>query len=92
MNSRALVQSPCRCGRAASLVAIKDGRVRQTNFSDYRVPPMSDIPHFEVRVVSTDNPPTGVGENGVPVVGGAAGNAMAALTGARLRELAPSVT
>jgi isoquinoline 1-oxidoreductase beta subunit len=68
-------------------ITIKDGRVQQTNFSDYLVPRMSDMPHFEVRVISTDNPPTGVGENGVPVVGGAVGNAMAALTGARLREL-----
>jgi isoquinoline 1-oxidoreductase beta subunit len=68
-------------------ITIKDGRVQQTNFTDYLVPRMSDIPHIEVRVVSTDNPPTGVGENGVPMVGGAVGNAMAALTGARLREL-----
>jgi isoquinoline 1-oxidoreductase beta subunit len=68
-------------------ITIKDGRVQQTNFSDYLVPRMSDIPHMEVRVISTDNPPTGVGENGVPVVGGAVGNAVAALTGTRLREL-----
>jgi isoquinoline 1-oxidoreductase beta subunit len=68
-------------------ITIKDGRVQQTNFSDYLVPRMSDMPHVEVRVISTDNPPTGVGENGVPVVGGAVGNAIAALTGARLREL-----
>jgi len=38
-------------------------------------------------VVSTDNPPTGAGEDGVPVVAGAVGNAIAALTGVRLREL-----
>jgi isoquinoline 1-oxidoreductase beta subunit len=68
-------------------ITIKDGRVQQTNFSDYLVPRMSDIPHIEVRVISTDHPPTGVGENGVAVVGGAVGNAVAALTGARLREL-----
>ena len=61
--------------------------MQQTNFNDYLVPRMSDIPHIEVRVISTENPPTGVGENGVPVVGGAVGNAVAALTGKRLREL-----
>jgi isoquinoline 1-oxidoreductase beta subunit len=38
-------------------------------------------------VISTDNPPTGAGEDGVPLVAGAVGNAIAALTGARLREL-----
>jgi isoquinoline 1-oxidoreductase subunit beta len=37
--------------------------------------------------VSTDNPPTGAGEDGVPVVACAVGNAVAALTGVRLREL-----
>jgi isoquinoline 1-oxidoreductase subunit beta len=68
-------------------ITIKDGCVQQTNFSDYLVPRMSDIPQIEVRVISTDHPPTGVGENGVPVVGGAVGNAVAALTGTRLREL-----
>jgi CO/xanthine dehydrogenase Mo-binding subunit len=40
-----------------------------------------------VRVVSTDNPPTGAGEDGVPIVACAVGNAIAALTGVRLREL-----
>jgi CO/xanthine dehydrogenase Mo-binding subunit len=38
-------------------------------------------------VVSTDNPPTGAGEDGVPLVAAAVGNAIAALTGVRLREL-----
>jgi isoquinoline 1-oxidoreductase beta subunit len=68
-------------------ITIKDGRVQQTNFRDYLVPRMSDIPNIEVKVISTDNPPTGAGEDGVPLVAGAVGNAIAALTGVRLREL-----
>jgi isoquinoline 1-oxidoreductase beta subunit len=48
---------------------------------------MSDVPSIEVKVISTDNPPTGAGEDGVPLVAGAVGNAIATLTGARLREL-----
>ena len=68
-------------------ITIKDGRVQQTNYTDYEVPRMSDVPHIEVRVVSTDNPPTGAGEDGQPLVAGAVGNAIAALTGVRLREL-----
>jgi len=68
-------------------ITIKDGRVQQANFSDYEVPRMSDVPNIEVKVVSTDTPPTGVGENGVPLVAGAVGNAIAALTEIRLREL-----
>jgi isoquinoline 1-oxidoreductase beta subunit len=68
-------------------ITIKDGRVLESNFSDYQVPRMSDIPNIEVKVISTDNPPTGAGEDGVPLVAGAVGNAVAALTGVRLREL-----
>ena len=48
---------------------------------------MSDVPNIEVKVVSTDNPPTGAGEDGVPLVASAVGNAIAALTGVRLHEL-----
>ena len=68
-------------------IVIKDGRGQQSNFGDDEPARMSDVPNIEVRVVSTDNPPTGAGEDGVPVVGPAVGNAIAALTGVRLREL-----
>jgi isoquinoline 1-oxidoreductase beta subunit len=68
-------------------ITIKNGRVQESNFNDYQVPRMSDMPNIEVRVISTDNPPTGAGEDGLPLVGGAIGNAIAALTGVRLREL-----
>jgi len=68
-------------------ITIKDGRVQERNFNEYRVPRMSDMPQIDVKVISTDNPPTGAGEDGLPLVGGAVGNAVAALTGVRLREL-----
>ena len=68
-------------------IMIKDGRVQQTNYTDYQVARMSDVPNIEVRVISTDYAPTGAGEDGVPLVAGAVGNAIAALTGVRLREL-----
>jgi isoquinoline 1-oxidoreductase beta subunit len=68
-------------------IVIKDGRVQQTNFTDYQITRMSDVPNIEVKVVSTDNPPTGAGEDGLPVLACAVGNAIAALTGVRLREL-----
>ena len=47
-------------------IVIKDGRVQQSNFTDYEVARMSDVPNIEVKVVSTDNPPTGAGEDGLP--------------------------
>jgi isoquinoline 1-oxidoreductase beta subunit len=68
-------------------ITIKDGRVQQSNYTDYQVTRMSDAPNVEVKVIPTDNPPTGAGEDGVPLVAGAVGNAIAAMTGVRLREL-----
>ena len=68
-------------------IVIKNGRVLQTNYTDYEVARMADVPNIQVKVVSTDNPPTGGGEDGVPLVAAAVGNAIAALTGVRLREL-----
>jgi isoquinoline 1-oxidoreductase beta subunit len=68
-------------------VIIKDGQVQQSNFTDYEIARMSDTPNIEIRVVSTNNPPTGGGEDGLPVLACAVGNAIATLTGVRLREL-----
>jgi isoquinoline 1-oxidoreductase beta subunit len=68
-------------------ITIKDGRVQQSNFTDYEVTRMSDIPNVQVKVISTDNKPTGAGEDGVPLVAAAVGNAIFSLTGLRLREL-----
>lgn len=61
--------------------------MQQTNFHEYRVMRMSDMPLMDVKVISTDNKPTGIGEAGVPVVAPAIANAVAALTGKRLRHL-----
>jgi isoquinoline 1-oxidoreductase subunit beta len=68
-------------------IVIKDGRVQQANFGDYQLARMSDVPNIEVKVISTDNPPTGAGEDGLPVLACSVGNAIATLTGVRLREL-----
>jgi isoquinoline 1-oxidoreductase beta subunit len=68
-------------------ITIKDGRVQETNFTDYEPARMSDVPNIEVKVISTDNHPTGAGEDGLPLLACAVGNAIAALTGVRLREL-----
>ncbi len=68
-------------------IIVKDGQVQQSNFTDYEIPRMSDVPNIEIRVVSTNNPPTGGGEDGLPVLACAVGNAIATLTGVRLHEL-----
>jgi isoquinoline 1-oxidoreductase subunit beta len=68
-------------------ITLKDGVVLQANFDAYRVLRMADVPPIEVKVISTDNPPTGIGEAGIPVVAPAIANAVAQLTGKRLRQL-----
>ena len=68
-------------------ITIKDGHVLQSNYSDYEVARMSDVPNIRIEIVSTDNKPTGGGEEGVPLTASAIGNAVAALTGTRLHEL-----
>jgi isoquinoline 1-oxidoreductase beta subunit len=68
-------------------VNIKDGAADESNFGEYRVLRMSDVPEMHVTVVQSDAPPSGVGEAGVPAIAPAIANAFAQLTGRRLRHL-----
>jgi len=67
-------------------ITIKDGAVQQSNFYDYYVPRMNEIPEIVVKVVPTENHPTGVGQMATPLVAPAIANAVAELAGIRLRE------
>jgi isoquinoline 1-oxidoreductase subunit beta len=67
-------------------ITIKDGAVQQSNFYDYYVPRMNEIPEIIVKVVPTENHPTGVGQMATPLVAPAIANAVAELAGVRLRE------
>jgi isoquinoline 1-oxidoreductase subunit beta len=67
-------------------ISIKDGAVEQSNFYDYRVPRMNEVPMMQVDVIPTDNPPTGAGQMATPLVAPAIGSAIAQLTGVRLRH------
>ncbi len=67
-------------------ITIDDGAVQESNFYDYHVPRMNEIPQMFVEVVPTNNHPTGVGQMATPLVGPAIANAVAELTGVRLRE------
>ena len=67
---------------------IVNGEVQQVNFNKYHVQRMADMPEVEVKVISTDNHPTGMGEAGVGAVAPAIANAVAHLTGGkRMRQL-----
>lgn len=67
-------------------ITIKNGAVEQSNFYDYQVLRMNQIPQIHVEVIRTDNPPTGVGQMAAPLGAPAVGNAIARLTGVRLRH------
>ncbi len=68
-------------------IDIRGGQVVQSNYYDYPVLRMNEIPNIEVRAISTDNAPTGMGEIGLASTGAALANAVYALTGARVRHL-----
>ena len=65
-------------------ITLKDGRVEQSNFNDYRVLRMNEAPKVEVYIVPSTEKPTGVGEPGVAPVGPAVANAVFAATGKRV--------
>ena len=68
-------------------VTIKNGRVEQHNFSDYRVLRLSETPAIEVHLVKSTEAPGGVGEPGTSAVMPAVTNAIFAATGRRIRKL-----
>ena len=68
-------------------ITLKDGRVEQDNFNGYRVLRMNEMPRVEVHIVSSTEPPTGVGEPGVAPLGPAVANAIFAATGKRIHVL-----
>ena len=68
-------------------ITLKNGRVEQSNFHDYRVLRMDQMPQLDVSLVVSSEEPGGVGELTVPCVGPAVVNAIFAATGKRLRAL-----
>jgi isoquinoline 1-oxidoreductase beta subunit len=71
-------------GLSAALFAsidLEDGRVVQSNFHDYRVLRINEMPHIEVHIVPSKANPTGIGEPGVPPIAPAIANAWSKLTG-----------
>ena len=70
-----------------SALHLEQGRVRESNFHNYRVLRLNEMPVVEVHIVPSTEKPGGVGEPGVPPIAPAVANAVFALTGRRLREL-----
>ena len=68
-------------------ITIKDGAVEQSNFHDYQVLRLNQAPDIEVHIMPSTDPPSGMGEPGVPPLAPAVANAIFAATGVRVRRL-----
>jgi isoquinoline 1-oxidoreductase beta subunit len=68
-------------------ITLENGRVMQSNFHDYIPLHFSEMPHVEVHIVESSEPPSGIGEPGTPPIAPAVANAVFTLTGKRLRRM-----
>ena len=68
-------------------ITIVKGRVRQSNFNDYRVLRIDEVPNIEVHVIKSSEDPGGIGETGATAGPPALRNAIYAATGVALRRL-----
>jgi isoquinoline 1-oxidoreductase beta subunit len=87
---KAQVESGIIFGITAALfgeITIKDGRVEQANFDDYRILRINEAPLIDVHLVKSTEAPGGVGEPGTSAVMPAVANAIFAATGKRIRKL-----
>jgi isoquinoline 1-oxidoreductase beta subunit len=87
---KAQLESSVSYGLGAALqseITFKDGMVQQSNFHDYKVMRMADMPKVEAHIVQSTEKMGGVGEPAVPPVAPAVANAIFAATGKRIRSL-----
>jgi len=68
-------------------ITIKDGRVEQNNFNDYRMLRIEEVPMVEVYLVKSAEAPGGIGEPGTSAIAPAVTNAIFAATGKRIWKL-----
>ena len=68
-------------------VTIKNGRVQQSNFNNYRMLRIDEVPKIEVHVIKSGEDPGGIGETGCTAGPPALRNAIYAATGVALRRL-----
>jgi len=69
-----------------SKITVKNGRVEQSNFHDFQLPRMNQVPPIQVELVQSGGKPGGIGEVGVPLAAPVVANAVFSLTGKRIRS------
>ncbi|NKC11389.1 MAG: molybdopterin-dependent oxidoreductase [Gammaproteobacteria bacterium] len=87
---RAQMEGAVMYGLTAALhgnLELDNGAIRESNFHDYPILRMDEAPEVDVIIVDSDEPPSGVGEPGLPPIAPAVANAVFAATGQRLRSL-----
>jgi isoquinoline 1-oxidoreductase subunit beta len=87
---KAQMESGIVYGLTAALkgeITIDKGAVKQTNFDQYPMLRIDEMPAVEVYIVPSQEKPTGVGEPATAVIAPAVGNAIFAVTGRRVRRL-----
>jgi CO/xanthine dehydrogenase Mo-binding subunit len=87
---RAQIEGAVVFGLSAALhqqITFREGRPVEGNFHQYPLLRMHEMPRVEVHIVASHEPPTGVGEVGLPPVAPALANAIFAASGRRLRSL-----
>lgn len=86
----AQLQSSIAFGLSSTLgaeITLDKGRVQQSNFHDYPVIRMSQMPRIDVTLVKSTEKPGGIGEPATALVGPAVANALFAATGKRVRKI-----
>ena len=68
-------------------ITLKDGRVQQSNFHEYKLLRMPECPKIEMHIVKSTEKPGGIGEPGMALLSPTVANAVFALTGKRLRKM-----
>ncbi len=89
-GARAQIEGSINDGLSAALgqaITVRDGQVEQRNFNDYEMLRMDGAARrIDVTFMESHEPPTGLGEPGVPPLAPALANAIFAATGVRLRR------
>ena len=92
---RQQIEGAVAFGLSAALhgrITLSKGRVQQSNFHDYPVLRLPQMPVVETHILPSDAHPEGVGEPGTPPIAPAVANALFVLTGQRLRSLPLTLT
>jgi isoquinoline 1-oxidoreductase beta subunit len=86
----AQIESSIAFGLSAALseqITVENGRVQQTNFHDFPILRMNEMPKVDVILVDSTEKPGGIGEPATALIGPAVANALFAATGKRVRKM-----